>query len=420
MRIWVVKTSEMLAEDGSNGRLLRSGLIAHLLDRRGHDVTWWMSTFDHAQRRQRADRDCELPFGRRGRIRMLRSPGYARTISPRRLYDHAVWGIRFAAALRREPAPDAILCAYPTIESAWVCARYGRRSGVPVIIDLRDMWPDILAAGAGARLAPLANVALLPWRVLARAALRDATGLYAITQEFLAWGLQRADRDRRTADGVFPLAYPAPTGEREPAAESFWEQLGVRRDGSFTVAFVGAMNGRSYAMEPVLAAAARLEADGARARFVLCGDGDDLPRLRTLARTARNVLLPGWVTATQVHALLARSQLGLVPYRNTPDLTMSVPNKAAEYFAAGVPVATSLRGTLADVLAKNACGFAYNEEDPATLFAIIVALLGRPADVVALGQRARALYEREYRAEDVYNRMAEQLEGLALAHRVAS
>ena len=32
MNVWVVKTSEMLAGDNDNGRLLRSGMIAHMLD----------------------------------------------------------------------------------------------------------------------------------------------------------------------------------------------------------------------------------------------------------------------------------------------------------------------------------------------------------------------------------------------------
>src|SRR6516165_8982491 len=148
MRVWVVKTSEMLAEDGNHGRLLRSGMIAQLLDQRGHDVTWWMSTFDHAHRRQRAARDLVRPFGSRGTIRMLRSPGYRRTVSLRRLADHLIWGRRFARAVHALPAPDVILCAYPTIESAWVCTRFGRAKGRPVAVDLRDMWPDILSRAA--------------------------------------------------------------------------------------------------------------------------------------------------------------------------------------------------------------------------------------------------------------------------------
>ena len=125
------------------------------------------------------------------------------------------------------------------------------------------------------------------------------------------------------------------------------------------------------------------------------------------------MVLPGWISAPQVRALLARSQLGLVPYRNTPDFLMSVPNKAAEYLSFGVPVATSLGGTLARVLAQNVCGGSYGEQSAEELLALIRSLTADPARTATLATAARRLFEREYRAEDVYNRLAARLEDLA-------
>src|SRR5262245_38435468 len=125
MKIWVVKTSEMLASDNASGRLLRSGLVAEALDARGHEVDWWMSTFDHAQRRQRAECNENRPFGSRSTIRMVSSPGYRSSVSIGRLVDHVVWGRRFAAAIAQMKPPDLVLCSYPTIESAWIATRFG-------------------------------------------------------------------------------------------------------------------------------------------------------------------------------------------------------------------------------------------------------------------------------------------------------
>ena len=199
MEAWVVKTSEMLAGDNSNGRLLRSGLIAQLLERRGHRVTWWMSTFDHANRRQREPGDSSRAFGSNGIIRMISSPGYEGSISARRLLDHRIWGRRFARAIETSPAPDVILCAYPTIESASVCARYGLERGIPVVVDLRDMWPDIFLEAAPGMLRPFARAGVWSLRASARRALRQATALFGITDEFLAWGLELAGRSLKSA-----------------------------------------------------------------------------------------------------------------------------------------------------------------------------------------------------------------------------
>src|SRR5947207_2212329 len=208
MNVWVVKTSEMLATDNGNGRLLRSGLVAHMLDARGHTVTWWMSTFDHANRRSRAQQDTTVPFGARGAIRMIKSPGYRESVSLARICDHAIWGRAFRRAIASAPLPDIIFCAYPTIEAAATCVRFGQQHAVPVVLDLRDMWPDIFSEFAPTALKPLAYGVLWPWRAHARAALSRATALFAITDEFLSWGLKLAGRARGGWDASFLLAYP--------------------------------------------------------------------------------------------------------------------------------------------------------------------------------------------------------------------
>src|SRR5262245_41953275 len=229
MKVWVVKTSEMLASDNRNGRLMRSGIIAHMLDARGHALTWWMSTFDHANRRSRYAADSTIAYASRGTIRMLHSPGYRASVSLARLLDHTVWGRRFERAIEAAPLPDVILCAYPTIEAALICARFGQRRRVPVVMDLRDMWPDLFAELAPRSMRPLAWAMLAPLRARAAEALRNATALFAITEEFLEWGLTLAGRGRRELDGAFAQAYPLANLEPADAAEAndarqFWDR----------------------------------------------------------------------------------------------------------------------------------------------------------------------------------------------------
>lgn len=417
MRVWVVKTSEMLATDNDNGRLLRSGLVAHMLEARGHEVTWWMSTFDHANRRQRAHQDTVRGFGAHGTICMLYSPGYRRSVSLARVRDHSLWGRAFERALRAPPPPDIILCAYPTIEAAAVCVRYGRRHGVPVVLDLRDMWPDIFAESAPAPLRPLLHAALWPWRARARAALRGATALFAITEEFLSWGLGLAARERRGADEAFLLAYPesANTDAGAAAAVEFWDRLGVPAGSGCNVVLVGSMTRRRFEMETVLGAARELQGDPEPVKFVLAGDGDDLPRYRMMARGCSNVVWPGWLSAAQIHELLRRAYLGLVPYRNSPDLVMSVPNKVGEYFAAGVPVASCLRGTLARLLASERCGLSFEASDPQSLARLVRGLRADAAQRQELSANARRVYREELAAGAVYGRLIDRLQEIAAA-----
>jgi len=418
MKVWVVKTSEMLASDNRNGRLMRSGIIAQMLDARGHEVTWWMSTFDHANRRSRSTADTSMSYGSRGTIRMLHSPGYRTSVSFARFADHLIWGRRFARAIAAAPAPDVIFCAYPTIESALICARYGERRRVPVVVDLRDMWPDLFAEVAPPALRPAARALLAPLRARAAEALRRSTALFAITEEFLQWGLMLARRPRAELDAAFPQAYPlANLQPAEAAAASearqFWDQLGVCRDTAFNVVLVGSITGRRVEMDAVLGAARALQQEARPVRFVFAGDGDDLDLYRASARDCHNVVFSGWLRMPQIRELLNRAHLGLVPYRNTPDYILSVPTKAAEYFAAGVPVATSLRGTLPRLLRERHCGMQFDAADAQGLVTLVRALRDDPARCTELSDNAQRVFRSEFVAESVYARLIDRLETVA-------
>ncbi len=419
MNVWVVKTSEMLATDSDNGRLLRSGIVAHMLDAQGHCVTWWMSTFDHANRRNRAARDFTLTFGSRGLVRLLYSPGYRQSASWERVRDHAYWGHAFRRAIAAAPLPDVIFCAYPTIEAAAICARFGAEYGVPVVVDLRDMWPDIFVEVVPRPLRPVAQVLLWPWRRRARAALRGARALFAITDEFLSWGLRLAGRSRGPWDAAFLLAYPDPPAlfDDEPlaAAQVYWDRQGVLRGQDFNIVLVGSMTERRFEMQTVLAAARELQRDASRVKFILAGDGDDLESYRKLARGCDNVIFPGWVNAAQIRALLSRAQLGLVPYRNTPDLIMSVPNKVGEYLAAGVPVAACLQGTLARLLSVRHCGLQFEAREPASLVTLVRRLRDDAHLRTTLSANALLAYREELSGAVVYGRLIARLEAIAAA-----
>ena len=62
----------------------------------------------------------------------------------------------------------------------------------------------------------------------------------------------------------------------------------------------------------------------------------------------------------QIIALLSRSDVGLLPYKNLTPFKRSIPNKPAEYLASGLVLASSLSdGVLSEFIKDNDCGFTY-------------------------------------------------------------
>ena len=110
-----------------------------------------------------------------------------------------------------------IVCAFPLIDLAAWAVRYGRALGIPVIIDVRDLWPDTILDVFPAPLRPLARLALAADFRRARYAFRNATALTAMSNGVLRWALAKACRTVTPSDRVFPIGFPTPIAGAPPA-----------------------------------------------------------------------------------------------------------------------------------------------------------------------------------------------------------
>jgi glycosyltransferase involved in cell wall biosynthesis len=240
-----------------------------------------------------------------------------------------------------------------------------------------------------------------------RTIFRRATAIIAISEQYLSWGLLHSGRDRQDMDRVFPLGYPAlsvsDTDRR--IADELWADTGVKID-SFLFSFIGTIS-RHFDFKPVIASARAMK----DAQFVICGDGDGLAQLKKLTRDLENVFLPGWVDSAQILSLMEASDVGLAPY--AAKAKMSLPNKAFEYFFAGLPVVSSLRGELESLLEEHQCGLIYDPNKPNDLLHKLRGLAADQVEVGKMGQRAKRLYEDHFSANLIYSDLIRYLEDLA-------
>src|SRR5262245_53272534 len=116
MRVWLVTVGEPLPTDGGTDRLLRAGILADLLHQRGHDVTWWTSTFDHVRKRHRFETDTTLDPKPGYRMILLHGAAYTKDVSLRRIANHRATGRAFSRLAEAEPPPHVVLCSLPTLE----------------------------------------------------------------------------------------------------------------------------------------------------------------------------------------------------------------------------------------------------------------------------------------------------------------
>ncbi|OPY63599.1 MAG: Alpha-D-kanosaminyltransferase [Pelotomaculum sp. PtaU1.Bin065] len=420
MRVSLLTIGEPLPMDGHNIRLHRAGMFAEFLASKGHQVVWWSSTFDHVNKKNRFARDTTINVSDRYRIRLLHSVAYKKNVSLRRILNHRGVAGKFARLAETEPPPDIILSSLPTLELCLSAAKYGREKKVPVILDVRDLWPDIFLDLVPLPLRKAARVALFPMFETLKAACAGATAITGLTPGFVDWGVKHANRRRTSLDRDFPMGYSdaAPGAAAVREAENFWAAKGLPggSDKKFIACFFGTL-GRQFDLETIIEAAKKLSGRERPFHFVLCGSGDNFDYYRKLAGGCDNITFPGWVNAEQIWVLMRMSAVGLAPYLSTRNFTINLPNKPVEYLSAGLPVVSSLSGVLEELLCSSNCGVTYPNHSPDALAAALIDLYDDPGWLGEMSKNAHALYLEKFVAGKVYTDIMDHLELVCESYR---
>lgn len=415
MNIWLLQILEPLPCDGENIRLLRMGILAKLLVARGHRVIWWTSDFDHVRKKFRFGSDTTLTIGENIQIRLLHSMPYGRNISLQRIINHYGAAKKFAAAANKEPMPDLILSSYPAIETCYQATKYGRHMQVPVVLDVRDLWPDSFLDLCPDWTRWLGSIFLSPLSILASFAFRQACAVTGSSDYMVQWGLKKARREKSIFDRSFPFGYVKnqPSADEIKAAEIFWDNFSVRiDDGWFNVCFVGTI-GYQFDLKTVIDAAILLRNKGLKIRFILCGQGDKLMAYKAQAAGCRSIIFPGWLNFPQIWVLMRRSSVGIAPYMRFKSYEFSLTNKMIEYLSSSLPILTCLRGLLREMILTYGCGFIYESGNAKSLSAVLEMLCGNSSLIKNASQNASELFRDKFVAEKVYSDMIEYLEKIS-------
>ncbi|MGI8508444.1 MAG: glycosyltransferase family 4 protein [Gemmatimonadaceae bacterium] len=293
--------------------------------------------------------------------------------------------LSFAQSLLRwdpgSDCPDVVIGSSPHLFAALAAERLAARWRVPFVLEVRDLWPESLLA-AGGRKGP-AYMALD----------RIAQYLYRRSRRIIV--LARGSGRHLAERGIDErkISY-VPNGVD---ADAFVRAPSPLRD-DFTVVYAGA-HGPANGLDIVLGAAALLREHG-RIKFLLVGDGPEKIGLVEAARARglENVEFRGLIPKTQMPALLAEADTGLMVLKDSPLFAYGVsPNKLFDYLGASLPVVSNVPGEVAEMLQASAAGEQAEPGSARSLADAILRTAGRaPAERARMGERGRAWVSREH------------------------
>ncbi len=407
MKVWLVKLGEPLPSDGAQ-RLHRYGILSSMLAESGHEVVYWTSTFDHFQKKQRASEDKNIRICDNYSIFMIHTKEYKKNYSFSRILHHRDMARKISEKIKDMDLPDVIVTSLPTGEVSLEMVKFGKKNKIPVIADIRDLWPDVFIGSLPDFFQGIIKKIVEPI-FKTRKVMKNAYALVGISKGYLNWGLNQVYRNDTYKDKVFYMGYPEIHLESKLIKESefFWDSLNIT-DNQFICCFFGSIN-RHYNFNTIISAIKKIQKNGFKdVRFVLCGTGDHFERVKDLCKGISQMVLPGWVDMPQIVTLMRRSKIGLCPYSKTTK--MALPNKPFEYFAGGIPILSTLSGELDEIINKFNVGKTYDSNDPAEFYKDFLHLYKNKTELKEMSGNARKLYEECFSAKKVYSGFIKYIE----------
>jgi len=261
--------------------------------------------------------------------------------------------------------------------------------GKRFVFEVRDLWPELPRAMGVIR----NPIVLWAMGVLEWASYRSAHRLIGLSPGIVEGIAHRGvprDRIAMVPNGCDLAIFDSPA---EP-----WRPPGVLPTDLMAV-FAGT-HGMANGLDAVLDAAAELKRRRrADIKVVLIGQGKFKPALEERARREQldNVVFHAAVNKGRLAGLMASTDVGLQVLANIPAFYFGTsPNKFFDYIAAGLPVLNNYPGWLAEMITAEGCGFAVLPSNPVAFAGALERAADDRAALKAMGQRARALAERDF------------------------
>jgi len=189
VKVWLIQTGETLPID-KKPRLLRTGILASLLtENEKNEVIWWTSDHNHFEGKLRFGENKKIELGPNYSLKLLAGRNYTKKISLSRFLNHKDVTKNFLkelSLLTKDDLPDVAVVSMPDLEIAEQAILYCKKNNIPVVVDLRDMWPDIWCDRLFPFFPSIGKVVFRSQFMKIRSICKNADAIFGISEGFLA------------------------------------------------------------------------------------------------------------------------------------------------------------------------------------------------------------------------------------------
>ncbi len=292
-----------------------------------YDLEIITSTFCHATKKQRDVSALgldKLPY----KMTLQHESGYRRNVSLRRIRSYTEFGRNVLSYLKKRETPDLIILSIPSLAVADYVSAYAEEKGIPLILDIQDLWPEAFKMALNVPV--LSDCLFASLKQQAERAYARADVIMAVSETYVKRG--KLVNPRAAGLSIYIGTDSRLVEEKLAGAEDV-----PRDEGRFVVGYVGAL-GHSYDIRSVIDALAVLKKQGHdNLLFRVMGDGVCRATFERYAkRRGVSCDFTGKLEYGAMMKTLMQCDVAVNPIAGKS--VSSIINKVSDYAAAGVPV----------------------------------------------------------------------------------
>ena len=309
-------------------------------------------------------------------------------------------------ALRR---PEVVIATSPQLLcalSGWWLAWWKR---VPFVFEVRDLWPESLAAvGASSEGTLLHRMLGALAGFLYRRADRIVVVAPAFQDHLVRYWNVPAAKISVVENGVETDLF-----RLEPAATDVRKQLKLEE--RFLICYIGTM-GNAHGLETLIAAAEELQTALPRAMFLLIGEGAEKERIVKIAagRGLNNIRFLGQQPRERIPVYVSAADVCLVMLRKSELFKTVIPTKLLEYMACERPTIVAVDGQARQIVEEAGAGVFVEPENSKALVKAILELSEEPERRRQMGASGRQYIVDKFSRETTAREYIGVLEGLGV------
>ena len=336
----------------------------------------------------------KLPY----KVTLCKEPSYRKNISFKRIFSHKIFANNVLKYLKKRKNPDIIYLVVPSLDVANKISKYANRNGIPVVLDIQDLWPE--AFKMALNIPVLSNIIFYPMLKKANTIYTRADKIIAVSDTYKKRGIAFNKKDKSGLSAYIGINLSEvnkilETNEINKPEDEFW------------ITYVGTLS-HSYDINLITDAVNYLYKSGIKnISFKVIGTGPLESQFKTYAQSKKGKIdFLGYMEYEKMMKILNKSDIAVNPINKNS--VSSIINKVGDYAAARIPVINTQNSEeYKNLLIQYNCGINCTTIEEVTT--AIKKLYDNKKLRLEMSQNASKLASEKFNRETVYEKIVNLL-----------